>query len=182
VQAAGSRLNGAYNVKEKFRPDSLPHSKNATLPWRPVVLSRWMSSEYAVSESAMTVRNARLAPLLLLAVLAAAAGDAMAQGRGQGRGNGGNSERNEPAVRLDDRRGHDRREDHRELSDAVRRVERRTGGQVLSAERVPFDGRDVNRVKVVDSSGRVRIYMDDPSSRGRDDGARRTRRDDSDND
>ena len=57
---------------------------------------------------------------------------------------------------------HERRDDHRALSDAVRRVERRTGGQVLSAERVPFDGRDVNRVKVVDASGRVRIYMDDP--------------------
>jgi hypothetical protein len=137
--------------------------------------------EYAVSEYAMTVRNARLASLLLLAALAAVAGDALAQGRGQGRGNGGNA-RSEPAVRLDDRRGHDGREDHRALSDAVRRVERRTGGQVLSAERVPFDGRDVNRVKVVDSNGRVRIYMDDPSSRGRDDAGRRTRRDDSDND
>ncbi|HEY0661700.1 MAG TPA: hypothetical protein VGD21_10350 [Lysobacter sp.] len=88
-------------------------------------------------------------------------------------------------MRLDDargdRRGHDGREEHRALSDAVRRVERRTGGQVLSAERVPFDGRDVNRVKVVDSSGRVRVYMDDPSSRGRGDD-RRTRDDDSDND
>ena len=48
----------------------------------------------------------------------------------------------------------------------MRRVERRTGGQVLSAERVPFDGRNVNRVKVVDSSGRVRVYMDDPQAQG----------------
>jgi hypothetical protein len=64
-------------------------------------------------------------------------------------------------------RGHDRGgEDHRALSDAVRRVERQTKGQVLSAERVPYDGRDVSRVKVVDSSGRVRIYMDDPQSKG----------------
>lgn len=53
------------------------------------------------------------------------------------------------------------------LADAVRRVQSRTGGQVLSAERVPFDGRDINRVKVVDSRGRVRVYMDDPEARAR---------------
>src|SRR5690606_37783527 len=53
------------------------------------------------------------------------------------------------------------------LSDSVRRVQSRTGGQVLSAERVPFDGRDINRVKVVDDRGRVRVYMDDPASRPR---------------
>lgn len=50
------------------------------------------------------------------------------------------------------------------LSDSVRRVERSTRGQVLSAERVPFDGRDVNRIKAVDDRGRVRIFMDDPRS------------------
>ncbi len=103
----------------------------------------------------MPLPIARPASLLLLAALAAATGNASAQGRG----NGGNpqSDRSPPP-----REQHDRREDHRALSDAVRRVERRTGGQVLSAERVPFDGRDVSRVKVVDSSGRVRVYMDDP--------------------
>ena len=51
------------------------------------------------------------------------------------------------------------------LSDSVRRVERSTRGQVLSAERVPFDGRDVNRIKTVDEHGRVRVFMDDPRSR-----------------
>jgi hypothetical protein len=51
------------------------------------------------------------------------------------------------------------------LSDSVRRVERSTRGQVLSAERVPYDGRDVNRIKVIDDRGRVRVYMDDPTSR-----------------
>jgi hypothetical protein len=49
------------------------------------------------------------------------------------------------------------------LSDSVRRIERSTRGQVLSAERVPFDGRDVNRIKTVDARGRVRVYMDDPA-------------------
>ena len=53
------------------------------------------------------------------------------------------------------------------LADSVRRVQSRTGGQVLSAERVPFDGRDISRVKVVDERGRVRVYMDDPNSRPR---------------
>lgn len=89
-----------------------------------------------------------------------------------------------PAPPGDPQRSHERRDDHRELTDAVRRVERRTGGQVLKAERVPFDGRDVNRVKVVDASGRVRIYMDDPAAPG---GRRpvpdmRTRHDDGDSD
>lgn len=52
------------------------------------------------------------------------------------------------------------------LSDAVRRIERSTRGEVLSAERMQSDGRDVNRIKVVDDRGRVRVYMDDPQQRG----------------
>jgi hypothetical protein len=48
------------------------------------------------------------------------------------------------------------------LSDAVRRVQRETGGQVLGAERVQFDGRDINRIKVLDDRGRVRYMDDDP--------------------
>ena len=51
--------------------------------------------------------------------------------------------------------------DGRSLSDAVRRVQRSTGGQILGAEQVPFDGRNINRVKYMDDRGRVR-YMDDP--------------------
>ena len=52
------------------------------------------------------------------------------------------------------------------LSDAVRRAQRETGGQVLGAERIQFDGRDINRVKVMDDRGRVR-YMDDDPQRTR---------------
>ena len=106
----------------------------------------------------------RSIPLLLCAALLASAGSAWAQGRGG------------PPERGD--RGHGRGNDRQALSDSVRRVERRTGGQVLSAERVPYDGRDVNRVKVVESSGRVRIYMDDPQVRERQQQENRTRRDD----
>lgn len=111
----------------------------------------------------MRTRSARLSPLLLVASLAA--GNAWAQHDGE---------------RW---RGHDRREGQQTLSDSVRRFEKESGGgQVLSAERIPFDGRDVNRVKVVDSSGRVRVYMDDPQQRGRRDDDRPTRRDDNNND
>ena len=66
--------------------------------------------------------------------------------------------RQPPAPRQERRR--ERNEEA--LSDSVRRVERSTRGQVLSAERVPYDGRNLNRIKVVDVDGRVRIYMDDP--------------------
>lgn len=111
----------------------------------------------------MKMPISRTVLLVLLAALSATAGTAWAQ-----QGRGGGQERGERGGERGDDRGHERGDDRRALSDSVRRVERRTGGQVLSAERVPYDGRDVNRVKVVDSSGRVRIYMDDPQSRGRD--------------
>ncbi len=71
------------------------------------------------------------------------------------------------------------------VSDAVRRIERANRGQVLSAERMQYDGRDVTRIKVVDDEGRVRIYMDDPQPASeprrpssRDDNPPRRRRDD----
>ena len=51
------------------------------------------------------------------------------------------------------------------MSDAVRgAVERNNRGEVLSAERVQYDGRDMHRVKVVDDQGRVRVFMQDPRS------------------
>ncbi|MCG8275426.1 hypothetical protein [Stenotrophomonas sp. NLF4-10] len=52
------------------------------------------------------------------------------------------------------------------LSDSVRRVQRETGGRILGAERVPYDGRDINRVKYMDDRGRVR-YMDDEAPAAR---------------
>jgi len=47
------------------------------------------------------------------------------------------------------------------LTDSVRRVERQTGGEVLSAEPVQRDGRQVNRVKVLTNDGRVRVMQVD---------------------
>ncbi|MGQ4660341.1 PepSY domain-containing protein [Lysobacter sp. F6437] len=115
--------------------------------------------------------------LLLFTTVTVVAGDAMAQ-----RTRADSRESNRSLVERRSDRGHaghrdERSDDHSALSAAVRRVERRTGGQVLSAERVPYDGRDINRVKVVDASGRVRVYVDDPRSRAvRNDAPTRPRR------
>ncbi|WP_220479045.1 PepSY domain-containing protein [Marilutibacter spongiae] len=106
--------------------------------------------------------TSRIAALSLLAASLAVMGGASAQGASDGRAQAPrNPQHQAPQPPA---RAHARGSDQRALSEAVRRVERRTGGQVLSAERVPFDGRNVNRIKVVDSRGRVRVYMDDPTS------------------
>lgn len=73
-----------------------------------------------------------------------------------------------------ERRDDDMRPRH-SLSDAVRRVERDTRGEVLSAERVQYDGRDMHRVKVVDDRGRVRVFLQDPRRRDDDPRAGRPR-------
>lgn len=110
--------------------------------------------------------------LLAVAILAnLPAASAWAQkgpprGGGQQQGQGG---------QRDGGRGQDGRDqDRRSLSDSVRAAERDARGEVLSAERVQYDGRDMHRVKVVDDQGRVRVFMQDaergdssnPPSRG----------------
>jgi hypothetical protein len=67
-----------------------------------------------------------------------------------------------PPQRHAPAQGHPNR-DQEGLADSVRRAER--SGQVLSAEQVQYDGRDVNRVKIVDDKGRVRVYWDDPAAK-----------------
>jgi len=52
-------------------------------------------------------------------------------------------------------------EQSRPLRESARAVERDTGGEVLRAERVAQDGRDVNRIKVITPEGRVRVYRED---------------------
>ena len=110
----------------------------------------------------------RFVALMVFAPTMAMAGDAAAQRvREHARQPDGEQiERRSSALRqkaeIRQQRGNEHDADHHALSDAVRRVERRTGGQVLSAERVPYDVRDISRVKIVDSSGRVRVYVDDP--------------------
>lgn len=51
------------------------------------------------------------------------------------------------------------------MSESVRWAQKTTGGQVLGAERVQSDGRDFNRVKLMDDRGRVRYVDDVPQSR-----------------
>lgn len=46
------------------------------------------------------------------------------------------------------------------LPAAVNRVERETGGRVLSAERRNQSGREVNRIKVYTPEGRVRVMWE----------------------
>lgn len=62
-------------------------------------------------------------------------------------------------------------QDESALPDSVRRVERTTGGEVLRAEPMQRDGREVYRMKVLTADGRVRVVQEDP--RGRASGLRR---------
>ena len=103
----------------------------------------------------------KLLTIAIMAVLPAFSAHAQSQPQSQG----GNQQHD------GDRGSRDRRQDSRStLSDAVRRVERDTRGEVLSAERVQYDGRDMHRVKVVDDQGRVRVFMQDPQRRNDDNG------------
>ena len=109
----------------------------------------------------------KLLTIAIMAVLPAFSAHAQSQPQSQG----GNQQHD------GDRGSRDRRQDSRStLSDAVRRVERDTRGEVLSAERVQYDGRDMHRVKVVDDQGRVRVFMQDPQRRN-DNGNRPSRND-----
>ena len=109
----------------------------------------------------------KLLTIAIMAVLPAFSAHAQSQPQSQG----GNQQHD------GDRDSRDRRQDSRStLSDAVRRVERDTRGEVLSAERVQYDGRDMHRVKVVDDQGRVRVFMQDPQRRN-DSGNRPSRND-----
>ncbi|MGL6290257.1 MAG: PepSY domain-containing protein [Silanimonas sp.] len=64
-----------------------------------------------------------------------------------------------PAPSADTRRS--------ELPESVLRAERQTGGEVLRAESMQRDGREVYRLKVLTPDGRVRIMRDDPRERRR---------------
>ena len=109
----------------------------------------------------------KMLTIAIMAVLPAFSAHAQSQPQSQG----GNQQHD------GDRGSRDRRQDSRStLSDAVRRVERDTRGEVLSAERVQYDGRDMHRVKVVDDQGRVRVFMQDPQRRN-DSGNRPSRND-----
>ena len=104
----------------------------------------------------MKITRHRLLPFLLLTTLGGLAASAWAQS--------GPRERPAPVPQAQDVLP---ARNPASLSDSVRRAQRETGGQVLGAERVQYDGREINRVKVMDDRGRVR-YMDDDPQRSRD--------------
>ena len=92
----------------------------------------------------------RLALPCLVVVAMAAAGGAQAQSRdGRAAQQQGQWPRGQDAM-----------------GDSIRRVRSEARGQVLSAERMHMDGREINRIKVMDDRGRVRVYEDDPQQRG----------------
>ncbi len=64
------------------------------------------------------------------------------------------------------------------MPEAVRRVERQTGGQVLNVESMRFQGREIHRVKVLEPGGRIRIVVDDPGRSAAEPAFRSTRDDD----
>jgi hypothetical protein len=98
----------------------------------------------------------KLLTIAILAVLPALSAHAQSQPQDRGR----SQQRDDGSDTRDNRK-----DPRSSLSDAVRRVERDTRGEVLSAERVQYDGRDMHRVKVVDDQGRVRVFMQDPQHR-----------------
>lgn len=50
------------------------------------------------------------------------------------------------------------------LDEAVEMVRRKTGGRVLSADRVERDGRTWYRIRVLVAEGKVRVYRVDPAT------------------
>ena len=119
----------------------------------------------------MSIRTSLL-PLIAAATLALVTVSAWAQDGRDGRQGRQGGDRDRAGMRDDARMArpmaepqtrHSRRDDA--LADSVRRIERSTRGQVISAERMQSDGRDINRIKVMDERGRIRVYMDDPQQR-----------------
>ena len=105
-----------------------------------------------------------------LAVLTAIAGTHTVQAQ-EDRSRGDAPPRERGVPRNDDR-GH-----RNSMSDSVRRVRSESGNQVLSVERMQYDGRDVTRVKYIDERGRVRTQDDMGPSRRDVDSPVRPRRD-----
>lgn len=111
----------------------------------------------------MSLRYAMTTSLLSLAFFAAGSGAAWAD----------NHQSDEyRAERRQDRYQQDRyqtvryqRDDQRDgdLPASVRRIQRETGGEVLKAQPIQRDGREVYRVKVLTPQGRIRVYEDEPA-------------------
>ncbi|MEO7478235.1 MAG: hypothetical protein ABIT64_03270 [Lysobacteraceae bacterium] len=64
-----------------------------------------------------------------------------------------------PPPAAAQRGSHDASRD--DLPASVRRIQRETGGEVLKAQPIQRDGREVYRVKILTPQGRIRIVEDD---------------------
>lgn len=145
-------MNGGVSCSGNFRADSPALARmDASDPAE--TRNRAMSRSPTPSLKILTI-----AILVVLPAVSAYAGPQAAPQQQDGRQD------------RDSRQDRGTSRDGNSLSDAVRRIERNTRGEVLSAERVQYDGRDMHRVKVVDDAGRVRVFMQDP--RQRDDNSR----------
>lgn len=60
--------------------------------------------------------------------------------------------------------GNARADEAERLPESINRIERETGGRVLSAQPSQRGGREVNRIKVYTPQGRVRVMWDDPAA------------------
>ncbi|MEO5595685.1 MAG: hypothetical protein ABIQ97_00850 [Lysobacteraceae bacterium] len=92
-------------------------------------------------------------PLLLLSAAVLAFATSAAGWAGGGGDRGKAQDRNHASTRA--------RQVDTTLPDSVRRAERETGGQVLRAQPIQRDGREVYRVKVLTPDGRVKVVEDD---------------------
>ncbi|WP_334179251.1 hypothetical protein [Pseudoxanthomonas sp.] len=119
----------------------------------------------------MRFRTPTLAALALAALTAIAGTHVVHAQDDRGRGDAEPSRERSSAQRSDDR-GH-----RSSMSDSVRRVRSESGNQVLSVERMQYDGRDVTRVKYIDDRGRVRTQDDMGPARRDVDSPVRPRRD-----
>lgn len=155
---------------DKFRSDSPPRLKiHFPIKHKAGVGSRSFRQSENRYDSVMRFAARLLFPLTLLLALAGTAPVAWAQAQSE-------PQRQEPRPEPPSRPAMPARNPE-SLSDSVRRAQRESGGQILGAERVQYDGREINRVKVMDNSGRVR-YMDSEPDRRGDRGARRPQRED----
>lgn len=98
-----------------------------------------------------------LRPLTCLILLATLPGLAAAGDRGRG------PAPVQQAPMPQDQISRDVRQAPTALPDSVRRVERTTGGEVLRAEPMQRDGREVYRMKVLTADGRIRVVQEDPN-------------------
>ena len=159
-------LNGSVWAVDKFRSNSLLRPRIAAFFHCAGVGSHSFRETEIRYDSVMKLLFRSALSLTLLVALSAASAAVWAQ----------SGSREEPPSQRQD--SPPPRPNRSSLSDSVRRAQRESGGQVLGAERVQFDGREINRVKVMDDRGRVRYMDDDPQrsrSRSSDDEPRRGR-------